>query len=64
MNTKECKKYCKWLGYQYKTDDLKYILGQEGFKCEKHKVFLGSNPIRCKECLEEKCINREDVKHD
>lgn len=53
MSKAECREYCKWLGYKYITDDLKYILGQEGFKCEKFKTFLGSEPKKCKDCLEE-----------
>lgn len=47
-----CKEYCKWLGYQYKTDDLKHITGQDGFKCERYKKYLGKEPKRCEECLE------------
>ena len=50
----KCKMHCKWLGYQYETDDLSHIVGQDGYKCEKYKKTLGNKAIKCEECRRDK----------
>lgn len=48
----DCKKDCKWIGYDYETDEYDYILGLKEFKCEKYKTNLGNKLERCTKCID------------
>lgn len=48
----KCSTSCKWLGYNYRTDDLGHIINLTEYKCEKYKRLLGDFPDKCLDCLE------------
>ena len=48
----KCKNNCKWLGYNYITDEYGHIIDLTEYKCEKYKIPLGDYPNRCTKCLD------------
>ena len=55
-----CKRYCKWLGYDYITDECGHIIGITDYKCEKFKENLTNPPERCDQCLTEDSTKQWD----
>lgn len=55
-----CKRYCKWLGYDYITDEYGHIIGITDYKCEKFKENLTNPPERCDQCLTEDSTKQWD----
>ena len=48
----DCKKNCKWIGYDYITDECGHIITLREYKCEKYKTNLGNKLERCTKCID------------
>lgn len=47
---KKCRNFCKWLNYNYNSDDGD-LWEFKSYKCDKYKKDLGGYPYRCEECV-------------